>query len=142
MRKSILSISIATIVLFAVTTQGFQLSDGTLWTRFSPEMKAAYTAGMADGIHLGRKMIADRLDDFQCRDKAIWAFMLTFNKFFSDMSHSDLIQELDRFYALDENRSVLLDEAAFIVAKRRYGIPEDYIQESLKNLSEEKQPKP
>lgn len=142
MYKSILSISMAAIFLFSGNALGFQLSDGTLWKRFSPEMKAAYAAGMADGIHLGRKIITDRLEDYQCRDKAVWAFMLSYSKFFSDMSHEDLIQELDRFYASEENLKVLLDEAAFIVVKRRYGIPEEYIQESLKNLPTQKQPDP
>ncbi len=95
--------------------------------------KQRYIAGISDGINFAFMVLSqDKNVDKKCPTVVDGSYKATMEKYFTNITDSQLSNGLDVFYSNYENQNISIDKAFWIVLKKIHNDPEKEISELIK----------
>ena len=107
---------------------------GDWWTGLSRMSKQEVVVGFLDGMALGAnltQMGAGTSTDSDCRYRITSAYSHVQSKFFARFAPEEIVAALDRLYADNDNETIILGRAVWIVANQLAGAPEDEVNQLI-----------
>jgi hypothetical protein len=112
--------------------------DGNWWIVQSESAKLDYIVGFFDGMDLGhsftiwRIMSADSKD--ACISKGLSSYDTLSKEYLENVTSGQLVSGLNEFYVDYRNRSILISDGAWAVARQIAGDPKEKIDDLINNL--------
>lgn len=150
----VIKIALALIILMTSTLSWGDENprrDGNWWRQTDKNTRYSFVLGYFDGMELGLSFACWKYSsppeknsqEFNnCINLTYPSFQEFQTKYFSKVTNGQMADGLDRFYADFKNRSILVQDALWIVAREIAGIPKGQLNEMIlnyrKNASNEK----
>jgi hypothetical protein len=112
-----------------------QRRDGNWWMTQSEVVKLNYVVGFFDGMQLGRDFSYWGIIDENKNDPAVSQVGSSFSKYtkkyMSNVTSSQLVDGLDKFYGDYRNRRIRVEAGVWLVVNGIAGTPEGDIQKMI-----------
>lgn len=113
--------------------QDYDRRDGNWWRGINRVSKAYYLAGFVDGMELGNRFSLGGIDkndkDYkEVSERVTTSFSDQRAKYLANVTHIQLADGLDAFYADSTNRRILAHDAIWLVLNQIAGRPEAEVQ--------------
>ncbi len=123
----------AIAILFSGFVYADDPRDANYWNIMDRGQKQRYIAGISDGINFASVVLSqDKNVDKKCQTVVDGSYKGTMEKYFSNITDSQLSNGLDAFYSNYENRNISTDKAFWIVLKKIHKDPDKEISELIK----------
>ena len=120
-------------ILFSGYVYADDPRDGNYWNIMDMGQKQIYIAGISDGLNFASMVLSqDKNVDKTCQTVVDGSYKATMEKYFTNITDSQLSSGLDVFYSNYENRNISTDKAFWIVLKTIHNDPEKEISELIK----------
>lgn len=126
------------LVLFAISLSTYAQEnrrDGNWWREQSQSDKLTYIVGFFDGMDLGRQFsFWKNMDDKVCFPKVTESFAFYNDKFFKDVTNTQLADGLDVFYKDYRNRKIRIHDAVWLTVNAIAGTPQADLDRMVENF--------
>ena len=123
----------AIAILFSGYVYADDPRDSNYWNIMDMGQKQKYIAGISDGINFAFMVLSqDKNVDKKCQTVMDGCYKATMEKYFTNITGSQLSNGMDVFYSNYENRNISTDKAFWIVLKTIHNDPEKEISELIK----------
>jgi hypothetical protein len=124
----------AIVILFSGYVYADDPRDANYWNRMDMGQKQSYVAGVSDGINIASMVLSqDQNVDKKCQTVVDACYNATKEKYFINITNSQLSNGLDVFYSNYNNQNISTDKAVWIVLKTIHNDPEKEINELIKS---------
>jgi|SRR5215472_8267230 len=118
--------------------QEFNRRDGNWWTVVNRVHKGFYIAGFVDGMEFGNRLSLAGIDknakDYkEVSERITTSYANQRAKYVANVTHIQLSDGLDAFYADSANRRILVHDAMWLVVNRIAGTPEAELKEMIES---------
>jgi hypothetical protein len=142
MRKAFFAMTLLSVLPLYVQAQPNSRRDGTWWNERSVGEKYSYVTGFFDGMELGHKfsywgLLDETKDDNQqssCVTKSFDSYKNYGDKFFNEVTSSQVADGLTEFYKDYRNRSIRVNDGVWVVVNTIAGTPQEKIDSLVQNL--------
>lgn len=131
-KKNIISIAIVLFLSNFGNVYSEENKDGNWWRTLSTEQKIYYLNGIIDGLELGQTFLS--MNERKNRTEVIVTYFLNKEKYFEDVTFTQLIDGLEVFFSDFRNRCIKTNLGIFIVLKMIRGDSEEEIKTMINNL--------
>jgi hypothetical protein len=124
----------AIVILFSGYVYADDPRDANYWNRMDMGQKQSYVAGVSDGINIASMVLSqDQNVDKKCQTLVDACYRATKEKYFINITNSQLSDGLDVFYSNYNNQNISTDKAVWILLKTIHNDPENEINELIKS---------
>lgn len=139
MNKRIVCLSILLILLSSVPVCSETRADGNYWRSLRPSQKSYFVYGFFNGMDFGYRFSywnfydGKRETDKECADMVAGSYN-KYIKYCADITNKQIVNGLDKFYAVKKNRSILILDGVWVVLKQIKGDSQGEIEQLIQYL--------
>jgi hypothetical protein len=121
------------VILFSGYAGAEVPRDGIWWNNLDMGQKQSHIEGVSDGIGLAPMVLSqDKNVDKKCQTLVDGAYESYLEKYFTNVTTTQILNGMDLFYSNYENVNIGTDKAFWIVLKTIHNDPGDEIKDLIK----------